>query len=104
MNGEHLAHIQRMAVEIMKERYRGADGVECIRVVPDIDMSGEDIVRLLVIFDSDRPALQGGDKPELILRVLEYLRDEDLPHFPMPYFIGKSEWPAYAEGFAIAVA
>lgn len=103
MNAERLNHMQRMVMEIMRERYQGADGVAFVRAIPDIDMLGEDIVRLLVVFDSDKPALQRGDKPALMLRVLAYLRDEDLPHFPMPYFIGKSEWPAYAEGFAVAV-
>ena len=104
MNPEQKDTIKKTVEKILNDHYDGAVGFNHISIIPDVDIHGEDIIRIIVVFDEDNPSLGVIAKPRLTMRILDYLHDEELTHFPISYFIGKSEWPEYERGLNFAIA
>ena len=104
MNTEQKEKIKQTAETILNEHYNGAVGIDLIRVIPGRDMHGEDLVQIIVVFDQDDIPLGGVAKSKLTGRLFDYLGDLGLDHFPVTYFIGKSEWPEYKKGLDRAIA
>lgn len=102
MNTAQKEKIKETAETIINERYKGAVGIDLITIIPDVDMHGEDFVRVIIVFDEDNPNL-GGGAPNLTTQISDYLYAEELPHFPVTYYIGKSEWPEYKKGLDRAI-
>ena len=104
MNTEQKEKLKKTAETILNEHCNGAVRIDLISVIPDMGMHGEDLVRIIVVFDEDRSNLEGIAKSDLTLRLFDYLGDLGLDHFPVTYFVGKSEWPEYKKGLAHAIA
>ena len=95
---EQIKQITSKVTDILNEHYNGSVQFDAVHTIPDEDINGEDNVRIIVVFSEDKPALGDlgvGAKTEITLQILEYLHGEGLTHFPVPYFIGKSDWPKF---------
>ena len=105
MNAEQKEKIRKTAEKILNDHYDGIAGIDLITVIPDVDMHGDDFVRIIIVFDQDDPNLIAGGvaKLNLTTQLADYLWDLELPHFPVTYYIGKSEWPEYKKGLARAI-
>lgn len=98
MNSMQQEQITNKVTDILNEHYNGSVQFDAVHTIPDEDINGEDNVRIIVVFSEDKPALGAlgvGAKTEITLQILEYLHGEGLTHFPVPYFIGKSDWPKF---------
>ena len=104
MNAEQKEKIRKTAEKILKKHYDGIVGIDLITVIPDVDMDGNDLAQIIVVFDQDDPNLIVGVKADLGLQLFDYMGDLGLDHFPVSYFIGKSEWPEYKKGLDRAIA
>ena len=104
MNAEQKEKIRKTAEKILNDHYKGAVGIDLVTVIPDVDMDGNDLAQIIVVFDQDNPNLIVGVKADLGLRLFDYMGDLGLDHFPVTYFIGKSEWPKYKKGLDRAIA
>ena len=104
MNAEQKEKIRKTAEKILNDHYKGAVGIDLVTVIPDVDMDGNDLAQIIVVFDQDAPNLIVGVKADLGLRLFDYMGDLGLDHFPVSYFIGKSEWPKYKKGLDRAIA
>lgn len=104
MNAEQKEKIRKTAEKILNDHYKGAVGIDLVIVIPDVDMDGNDLAQIIVVFAEDTPNFGGGAKSNLRMRLFDYIGDLGLDHFPVIYFIGKSEWPEYKKGLAGAIA
>ena len=104
MNAEQKEKIRKTAEKILNDHYKGAVGIDLITVIPGVDMDDNDFARIIVVFDQDDLNIGVGAKSNLGLQLFDYMGDLGLDHFPVIYFIGKSEWPEYKKGLAHAIA
>ena len=104
MNTEQKEKLKKTAETILTEHFNGAVGIDLIRVIPTRDMHGEDLAQIIVVLDQDIIPPGVGTPLDLALRLYDYLGDLGLDHFPVTYFIGKSEWPEYKKGLDRAFA
>ena len=105
MNAEQKEKIRKTAEKILNDHYKGAVGIDLVIVIPDVDMDDNDLAQIIVVFDQDDPNLMGGvAKLNLTTQLFDYMGDLGLDHFPVTYFIGKSEWPEYKKGLDRAIA
>lgn len=95
MNSTQQTQIIDTVTDILNEHYNGAVQFDAVHAIPDENINGEDTLRIVVVFSEDKPALGVGAKPKIIIQLLEYLHGEGLAHFPVTYFIGKSDWPKF---------
>ena len=103
MNPTQQKHITDTVADVLNEHYNGAAQFDAIHAVPDTDfVTGDDLVQIVVVFSEDNPTLMSGAKTKITLRLLDYLHAESLPHFPVTYFIGKSDWPKFEEWLSYA--
>lgn len=95
---EQIGQITSKVTDILNEHYNGSVQFDAVHTIPDEDINGENTVQIIVVFSEDKPALGAlgvGAKTEITLQILEYLHGEGLTHFPVAYFIGKSDWPKF---------
>ncbi len=104
MNTEQKEKVKHTAETILNEHFNGAVGIDLIRVIPDRDMHGDDLARIIIVLDQDMIPPGVGTPLDLALRLYDCLGDLGLDHFPVTYFIGKSEWPEYKKGLDRAFA
>ena len=104
MNAEQKEKIRKTAEKILNDHYKGAVGIDLVTVIPGVDMDDNDFARIIVVFAEDTPNFGGGAKSNLRMQLFDYIGDLGLDHFPVIYFIGKSEWPEYKKGLAGAIA
>ena len=104
MNAEQKEKIRKTAEKILNDHYKGAVGIDLVIVIPDVDMDDNDLAQIIVVFAEDTPNFGGGAKSNLRTQLFDYMGDLGLDHFPVIYFIGKSEWPKYKKGLAGAIA
>ena len=104
MNAEQKEKIRKTAEKILNDHYKGAVGIDLVTVIPGVDMDDNDLARIIIVFDQDDPHLLVGVKADLGLQLFDYMGSLGLPHFPVTYYIGKSEWPEYKKGLDRAIA
>ena len=105
MNPTQQKHIIDTVADVLNEHYNGAAQIDAIHAVPDTDfVNGDNLVQIVVVFSEDNPTLGGGAKTTITLRLLDYLHAEGLTHFPVPYFIRKSDWPKFEKWLSYATA
>ena len=99
MNSTQQTQIIYTVTDILNEHYNGAVQFDAVHAIPDENINGEDTLRIVVVFSEDKPALWValgvGAKSKITLQILEYLHGEGLAHFPVSYFIDKSDWPKF---------
>ena len=103
MNPTQQKHITDTVADVLNEHYNGAAQFDAIHAVPDTDfVTGDNLVQIVVVFSEDNPMLGGDAKTKITLRLLDYLHGEGLTHFPVPYFIRKSDWPKFEKWLSYA--
>ena len=97
MNPQHEEDIiQIVRQTISEQKFQEKIVFDPILIVPDEDFDGDAMIRVIMVVDSDsdNPKMPGLT-PKLIRRVKDYLQAAGMSHFPIPYYIGKWEWPEY---------
>lgn len=95
---EHEENIIKIVRQTLSEqRFEGNFVFDPILIIPDVDFDDDDIIRVIIVVDSDveNPRMGPGFTPKLIGRIEDYLQAAGMNHFPIPYYIGKWEWPDY---------
>lgn len=95
---EHEENIIKIVRQTLSEQpLQGKFVFDPILIIPDEDFDGDDIIRVIIVVDSDveNPRMGPGLTPKLIGRIEDYLQAAGMNHFPIPYYIGKWEWPEY---------
>ena len=104
MNAEQKEKIRKTAEKILNDHYKGAVGIDLVTVIPGVDMDDNDFAQIIVVFAEDTPNFGVGIRSNLRMQLFDYMGGLGLDHFPVIYFIGKSEWPEYKKGLAGAIA
>lgn len=104
MDSRQVEQIENQVAAILGEYQKDKLDISHIRIIPDVNMHDEDILRIIIVSADDNPALWADVTSNVALEVLNYLREQDLSHFPVTYFIGSAEWPQYEKGLAYAMA
>ena len=97
MNPQHKENIIKIVRQTLsKQNFQGRFVFDPIRIIPELDFYDDEILNVIIVVDSDieNPKMPGLT-PKLIRRVKDYLQAAGMNHFPMPYYIGKWEWPEY---------
>ena len=104
MDSRQVEQIESQVAAILGEYPKDKLDIRHIRIIPDVNMHGEDILRIIIESGDDNPALWADVMSNVALEVLDYLREQGLSHFPVTYFVGSAEWPQYEKGLAYAMA
>lgn len=107
MDPQHEENIIEIVRQTLSEQnFRGRFVFDPILIIPDDDdyYMGETL-RVIIVVDSDvdNPWMGPGFTPKLIRRVKDYLQAAGMNHFPIPYYIGKWEWPEYERSLPRAI-
>lgn len=103
---EHEENIIKIVRQTLSEQpLQGKIAFDPIRIIPDDDYDIGEILRVIIVVDSDsdNPWLGPGLTPKLIRRVKDYLETAGMNHFPVPYYVGKWEWPQYERSLPRAI-
>ena len=99
MNPQHEEDIiQIVRQTISEQNLQGRFVFDPILVIPDDDdYYMDETLRVIIVVDSDieNPSLAPDLSPKLIRRIKDYLQAAGMSYFPIPYYIGKWEWPEY---------
>ena len=98
MNPQHKENIIGIVRQTLSEHnFQEKLVFDPILIVPGEDFDGDDMIRVIIVVDSDseNPKLGPGLSPKLRRRIKDYLQAAGMNHFPIPYYIGKWEWPEY---------
>lgn len=104
MDSRQVERIESQVAAILGEYPKDKLDISHIRIIPDVNMHGEDILRIIIVSADDNPALWADVMSNVALEVLDCLREQGLSHFPVTYFVGSAEWPQYEKGLAYAMA
>lgn len=92
MNDDQAGMIKEIVCDVARAHCERGDGLAEAHVLPDKDMRGENIVRVVAVFENENPSVGAGAKTQLAGRLWDALRGEGLDHIPVIYFMGRSEW------------
>ena len=107
MNPQHEENIIKIVRQTLSEQnLKGRFVFDPIRIIPDVDFYDDEILNVIIVVDSDieNPWMGPGFTPKLIRRIKDYLQAAGMNHFPVPYYVGKWEWPEYERGLPSAIS
>ncbi len=96
---EKREQVKRIVREDLIERFEDEFVFDPIVVKLDVDHYEDDYLRILIIFDGDQERLDPQWASGLIRRIYPKLIESDLPYFPNPGFIEKSEWKDFQQRY-----
>ena len=99
MNPQHEEDIIKIVRQTLSEHnFQEKLVFDPILIIPDDDdYYMDETLRVIIVVDSEseNPRLGPGLSPKLIGRIEDYLQAAGMDYFPIPYYIGKWEWPEY---------
>ena len=107
MNPQHEENIIKIVRQTLSEQnFQGRFVFDPIRIIPELDFYDDEILNVIIVVDSDieNPRMGPGLTPKLIRRIEDYLQAAGMNHFPVPYYVGKWEWPEYERGLPSAIS